>query len=138
MADMLDLPMERPAQIYTISYNESAKKFIGVIRDLDIKVLNIVVTIYIFVAEVIDPKYLMILGNPYLVSTRAEIVRNGKGTYIIKIYNQYSRKTAKLYTSVGRYSKGDNIEEMIYISRAPLNESADQIERGLYPREFEA
>ena len=73
IVEALKLSIDRPTLIYRISFNGVAQKFTGVIRELDVKVLDIVVIVHIFIAEVVDPKYSMILGNPYLVGVRIEI-----------------------------------------------------------------
>ena len=85
IVEALNLLIESPEALYSISYNRSLRRFLGVIRDLDVKVLDVKVIVYIFIAKVVDLKYSIILGNPYLVSIRAEITRDDKGNYFIKL-----------------------------------------------------
>ena len=87
MAEALSLPIESLGVLYSILFNGSSKRFLDIIRDLDIKVLDVVVIVYIFIIKIIDPKYSIIFRNPYLASTRAEITRDNKDNYFIKLYN---------------------------------------------------
>ena len=57
------------------------------IRELNVKVLDVVIIVYIFIAKIVDSKYLIILGNPYLASRRVKIIRDGEGNYSVKIYD---------------------------------------------------
>ena len=87
MAEALNLLMESLGILYSISFNDSSKRFLRVIRDLDVKVLNTVVTIYIFVAKIVNLKYSIILRNSYLASARTKITYDDEGNYFMKLYN---------------------------------------------------
>ena len=87
IVEALNLPIKLLDLLYSILFNSSLKRFLGVIRDLDIKVLNIVVIVYIFIVKVVDLKYSIILRNSYLVSIRTEINRDGEDNYFIKLYD---------------------------------------------------
>ena len=87
MAEALDLLIESLEVLYSISFNSSSKRFLDIIRDLDIKVFDVIVIVYIFITKVIDLKYSIILRNPYLASARTKITRDDKGNYFIKLYN---------------------------------------------------
>ena len=75
--------MKSLESLYRISFNSTAKKFLNIIKDLDIRVYDVIIIVYIFVIEVVNLKYLIILGNFYLISTRVEVTRDNEGNYFI-------------------------------------------------------
>ena len=87
IAKVLRLPMELLGALYSISFDGTLKRFLGVICDLNVKVLNVIIIVHIFIAKVVDPKYSIILGNPYLASARAKVIRDSKGNYLVTLYN---------------------------------------------------
>jgi len=121
MAEALELPIDRPPLVHGISFDGATQRFTGVIRELDVKVLDVVVTVHMFVAEVVDPKYSMILGNPYLSGARAEIHRDGEGNCLVRLFDQRTGKSAKVQAAVARIEDDDSMEEMIHLAKTQLN-----------------
>ena len=121
IVEALDLSIESLDLLYSILFNSSSKRFLGVIRDLDIKVLNIIVIAYIFITKIIDLKYSIILRNLYLVSIRAEINRDDEDNYFIKVFDQNTRRSTKLYIVLISFKEGNSIEEIIKLIKLVLN-----------------
>ena len=87
IAKVLNLLIKPLETLRNILFNGLLKRFLRVIKDLDVKILDIIVTVYIFIVKVIDSKYLIILENLYLVSVRTKINYNSKDNYFVKLYN---------------------------------------------------
>jgi hypothetical protein len=85
IAEALSLLIESLGILYSISFNSSSKRFLGVIRDLDIKVLDVIVIVYIFITKVVNSKYSIILRNSYLASIRTKITRDDEDNYFVKL-----------------------------------------------------
>ncbi|KIX00544.1 uncharacterized protein Z518_09609 [Rhinocladiella mackenziei CBS 650.93] len=107
MAEALGLPLEPPGALHGISFDGSSKRFLGVIRDLDVKVLDVVVNVHMFVAKVVDPKYKMILGNPYQASARAKITRDEESNCFVELRDQKTHKTVRLHAASAAFEEGD-------------------------------
>ena len=87
IAKILNLLIELLETLYNILFNNSLKRFLRVIKNLNIKILDTIVTIYIFIVKIINLKYLIILKNLYLASAYTKINYNSEGNYFMKLYN---------------------------------------------------
>ena len=87
IAEVLNLLIEPLKTLRSILFNGLLKRFLRVIKDLNVKILDTIVIVHIFMAKIIDPKYSMILRNLYLVSAYTEVNRDSEGNYFVKLYN---------------------------------------------------
>ena len=63
--ERLDLSIESPSAVRVVDFNKVANRFLKVIRDLEVKIIDVIITIYIFIIFVVDSKYKIILRNLY-------------------------------------------------------------------------
>jgi hypothetical protein len=66
LAKELGLPIDSSSPMTTgTGFDSGQNRFLGVVRDLEVKVLDAIVKIHAFVIKTFNLKYLIILGCPY-------------------------------------------------------------------------
>ena len=123
MADELELPISPTKLVRSaIEYKgQTGEAFAGVIENLLINVGGVEVTTHVFVAKVMDPQYRLILGTPYQIAARMEMIRRDSGVCVVTLRDQETSKVIKTHATEAEVGHDERTAEMLELSRSHLN-----------------